>query len=279
MSDRTCPPEWEFGTCRYGRSRLAVRGPLRRLHRPYIAFLGGSEVFGRFVSHPVPDLVEQALGIDCINLAAPNAGIDSFVEDVSLLSVAAGAELAVVQVMGAHTLSNRFYRVHRRRNDRVTAISEQMRQAFPGVEAIDHHFPRHLLRDAAGAAPQTFPVLVEEMRAAWTSRMATLIERLDVPVLLLWMADHDPGTGQEDPDACDPLFVDRAMLDSLAPSVVGVVEVVPGAAARADRSGMVFPTDQALAAARLPSPAMHADAAAALVPVLRGVLAGRAAAP
>ena len=57
----------DYFPCRYGRSRVLFRGPKRPLDGPYVAFLGGTETYGRFIETPFPALVEPALGQACIN--------------------------------------------------------------------------------------------------------------------------------------------------------------------------------------------------------------------
>ena len=79
----------DYSPCRYGTSKLLFRGPQRRLDAPYVAFLGGTDTYGKFLKTPFPALVEQELGIDCINLGIPNAGIDVLAQD-SFLSQGAG---------------------------------------------------------------------------------------------------------------------------------------------------------------------------------------------
>ena len=107
--------------CRYGASKLVCRGPLRRPEKPYFAFLGDGETFGKFVRRPFAGLVELATGQPCVNLGGANTGLDAYLADPDILEIAANSETAVVQAMGPQNLTNRFYRVHPRRNDRFIA--------------------------------------------------------------------------------------------------------------------------------------------------------------
>ena len=92
-----------------------------------MAFLGGSETYGKFIQDPFPDLVERALGMTCVNLGYMNAGVDAFIHEAEVLSLAAAAEITVIQLMGAQNMSNRLYRVHPRRNDRFLTASSMMK--------------------------------------------------------------------------------------------------------------------------------------------------------
>ena len=78
--------------------------------------------------------------------------------------------------MGAQNMSNRFYQVHPRRNDRLTRVSTVMQAIFPEVDFSEFCFTRHLLTRLAEVAPERFPILREELQAAWTARMRTFLE-------------------------------------------------------------------------------------------------------
>ena len=68
-----------------------------------------------------------------------------------------------------------------------------------------------------------------ELKEAWVSRMKSLVSRIGSRVVLLWLADHAPeAKATFTPEAADPLFVDRAMLQAVEPFVSGMVEVVVG---------------------------------------------------
>ena len=121
----------DYFPCRYGASKSLFRGPLRDLSRPYVAMLGGSPTFGKYVDHPYPALVERALGLPVANLGGLNAGPDFYLSDPGLMDVAAGAQLAVVQITGAEAVSNPFYSVHGRRNDRFLAATPALRPLTP----------------------------------------------------------------------------------------------------------------------------------------------------
>lgn len=114
----------DYRPCRYGSSRLLFRGPKKILKKPYIAFVGGSETYGKFVASPFPDLVGSETGVAQVNLGCHNAGLDAFLNDDTALSICKRAELTVLQVFGASDISNRytqyihvemtaFYRHHR----------------------------------------------------------------------------------------------------------------------------------------------------------------------
>jgi len=268
-------PALDYFPCRYGTSRAMFRGPRRRTDGPYFCFLGGTATYGRFVPRPFPGLVEDALGVPCLNLGQPNAGPDAFLRDGGVVDLAAGARAVVVEVTGAQALSNRYYAVHPRRNDRFLKASGLMRKVFPETDFTEFHFTRHLLHALQARSEERFEMLVAELREAWIARMETLIAKLKAPVLLLWFADHAPVSGARPVAGFDdPLFVTRGMLDALRPKVLDVVEAVASPAALTPRThGMVFNELEAAAAAECLGPVAHREAAERIVAHLSDFMA------
>ncbi|WP_101066009.1 DUF6473 family protein [Roseovarius salinarum] len=269
----------DYLPCRYGKSRLLFRGPRRRLDGCYAAFLGGIETYGRFVARPFPALVEEATGVKCVNFGCAQAGPDVFLNDSELIGAAGGARLAVLQLPPATNLSNRFYTVHPRRNDRFVEASDLLQTVFRDVDFTEVHFTGHLLARLQATSPERFRMVRDELETAWVVRMKQLIERIGVPTVLLWMQTRpgpasDPGSGPAEAGAA-PAFVTAEMVETLREKAASVVTVCPSEPARADGTrGMVFGPVEAPIAARLPGPAVHRETAVALAPVV-SELAGR----
>jgi hypothetical protein len=266
----------DYDPVRYGTSRISFRGPKKDLSGRYIAFLGGSETYGKFIPTPFPEHVEAELGLTCLNLGYMNAGIDAFIHEAEVLSMAAHAEITVIQVMGAQNMSNRLYRVHPRRNDRFLAASTMMQAVFREVDFTEYHFTRHMLHDVAAQANDRFAFITGELRTAWSKRMMLLLGMLPGKKILLWFADHPP---PEDPVALpgkDPWFVDRGMIDRLRAHVDGIVEVnVSKGAMRQGIAGKHFAPLELSAARHMFGPQAHDEAAEALVKTLKPMLAKR----
>ncbi|UWQ50046.1 hypothetical protein K3722_01040 [Leisingera caerulea] len=248
--------------CRYGQSRLLVRGPQRSLDAPYVAFLGGTEVYGRFVEFPFVDSLQSRLGVDCINLGSVNAGLDSFAQDESLIGIARDAQISVMQMLGAQNISNPYYRVHPRRNDRFLQAKPALKTLYPEVDFTEFHFNKHLLCTLRDISGQRFEQVREQLQRSWVERMSTLIEALDGRVLLLWLRyqlDADTGFPEE------PVLVDRSMADALRPKVQGILEFrAESAAAAHDIAGMVFGQMELPAARHMIGPKEHLRIAEAL---------------
>ena len=261
----------DYFPCRYGRSKLLFRGPRRDMQDGFVAYLGGIETYGKFVATPFPILVEHATGIKSVNLGCANVGIDAYVMDNSLVDICGKAIATVIQIMGAQNMSNRYYAVHSRRNDRLIRTSSLLQGIYEDVDFAEFNFTGHLLSTLSRRAPQSFQLLAQELKNAWIARMQTLIEKIDGRVILLWLSDHEPQLGNvaKLPSA-DPMFVDRAMIDALAPMVSNVIEVV---ASREDKEQgleeMIFGAMERPAAEELLGPVVHRQVSAALSPILK----------
>ena len=261
----------ELEQCRYDGSKLLLRGPRRNLDGAFVACLGGTETFARFIAEPYPDLLEAALGVTCVNFGWPIAGIDVFRSDPALIDCASRSQVCVLQVPNAINMSNLYYRVHPRRNDRVLEVLSPMRALFPEVDFTQFSFTRHMLTWLRKNSEVEYAYLLKELASVWVVGMIDLIDRIDAPVVLLWLSMRTPEEYTDRPDlAADPGLVSRAMLDALRPDVAGVVEVMIAPEARG-----VEP--EAIEASRSEAQTIltadaHADTARNLVPMLTDLL-------
>jgi hypothetical protein len=264
------PGALDYLPCRYGTSKLLFRGPRRSLQSPYVAFLGGTETYGKFIANPYPDLVEQELGMTCLNLGCVNAGIDVFTSAPQVPDLTEAATLTVIQVMGAHNMSNRFYSVHPRRNDRFVKPSSLLQAIYREVDFAEFNFTKHMLQRLHMLSPGRFETVVEELKEAWLARMRTLIKNTKGKTVLLWFADHTPDEVMDISEERDPWFVTRNMIEELRDIVDDVVEVAASEGAKAQGSeGMIFSEMEAPVVHHLMGPAAHHEAAEQLTRVLK----------
>lgn len=263
-----------YAPCRYGMSRILFRGPRRRLDTPYVAFVGGTETFGKFINSPFPNLIEKEIGRTCVNLGTVNGGVDAFVNDPTIMGVCRDADLTVVQIMGANFMSNRFYSVHPRRNDRFLRASTVLQAIYSEVDFSDVTFTRHLLGKLYALSPERFDIVVSELREAWVARMRNMLGQIGPNAVLLWfarseMSDEKWNEGPN-PLRVDPLFITASMIDLLRPLVKDVVVVKPSEIAlRQGTKGMYFSGMQSQAASEMLSVACHAEASNTLAPRLK----------
>lgn len=258
--------------CRYGQSRLLVRGPERALDKPYVAILGGTEVYGRFVEFPFADSLQTQLGVDCINLGSVNAGLDSFVHDQTLIGIAQEAEICVLQMLSAQNISNPYYRVHPRRNDRFLQAHPALKTLYPEVDFTEFHFNKHLLCTLRDVSRERFSQVREQLQHSWVERMTELIAALDGQVVLLWLRYELDGSGGF---RNEPVLVEQPMVDALRSKVRSVLELQTASAANArDISGMTFGQMELPAARHMIGPNEHLRIAESLAGRLAPMLAG-----
>ncbi|QFT57802.1 hypothetical protein FIU94_03105 [Sulfitobacter sp. THAF37] len=272
--DMLGPGALDYFPCRYARSKLMFRGPARDLTDPYIAFLGGTRTYGRFIETPFPALVEQVLERPCVNFGQPNAGIDTFVHDPFVVGAAQRADAVVLQVMGVQNMSNRFYTVHPRRNDRFVAPSPLLQSIYPEVDFADFHFTGHLLSRLEKVSAERFAVVRRELQRAWVARMKLLLGQIGRKCTLLWFSDRRPSpvdlatVGEA---GFGPFFVTAGMLAEVADRAANLVEAVVSPEALASGTeGMVFAPMEELAARRMLGPMAHAECAKVLAGAFRG---------
>lgn len=257
----------DYFPCRYGHSKLLFRGPRKKMAGDYIAMLGGTETYGKFIEKPFPTLVGEALEMECVNFGCVTAGVDVFANEIPVLEACAEARVTVVQALGAQNMSNRFYAVHPRRNDRFVRASTLLNTIFREVDFTEFNFTKHLLTGLQAISEERFRIVRDELKEAWIARMKLLLSKIEGKTILLWFAERTPeDMSENDGLGQDPTFVDRRMIEEIRPFVTEVVEVVASDAAMAQGTdGMKFSSMERPAAQALMGPAAHAEAAKALI--------------
>jgi len=269
--DRRGAEALDYLNCRYGRSKLQFRGPRRRLKGDYITFVGGTETYGKCVQQPFVDLVQSALDMKCVNFGCMNAGIDAFINDPSVPQAANDARITVVQVMGAQNMSNRYYSVHPRRNDRFVRASKSLDVLYGNLDFSQFNFNGHLLQFLENKSPDRFQAIIQELRDAWVARMIQFLTDIQGPKILLWFANKSI----EDAEVVsgNPLMIPKEMMDLVRPHANEIVEVCVSETAQALNSeGMIFDEMDVAFLDQLMGPAAHHEASEALVPALDSLL-------
>lgn len=262
----------DYFPCSYDGSRLRFRGPRKHMRQEYVACLGGTETYGRFLQTPFPALIEEKTGYETVNLGVVNAGPEAYLNEPCVIDLANRAEAMVLEITGAQNCSNRFYTVHPRRNDRFVHASDLMATVFRDADFTEFHFTGHLLAELKARAPDRYPMLVDELQSAWVARMQNLLAKLKAPVTLLWLGENGPDDDMEATGR--PQFITRAMIDTLREKTADYVEVIydPGPLRT---EGMVFNPLEALAAGELMGIDAHHHAARALIAPLEAYMPQR----
>ena len=256
--------------CSYGVSQLTFRGPQRQTDGRFVLFLGGSDTFGRYVPEPFSHLIEFETGETCVNLGCQAAGPDVYLKDSTIQALCQDASVTVIQVIGATNLTNAYYKVHPRRNDRFIAPTKLLTELYSEVDFTEFSFTGHLISRLRALDEARFELVRCCLQATWKTRMEALISQISGPVLLLWFASR-PATGamhlalhETDPNTdpnSEPLFVTAEMIEGLRGAVSDVIEVVSD---RGEMNGMSFAQLDFLAAYDSLGIAAHRAAAAAL---------------
>ncbi|MCG6902290.1 MAG: DUF6473 family protein [Rhodobacter sp.] len=275
-ADRTL----EYHACRYGSSKILFRGPARRLRGDYISIIGGTETFGKFIRTPYPDLIEAATGMTTVNLGCQRAGIDAFNNAPGLMDICATAQVTVVQIMGASSMSNRFFTVDPRQNDRFLRASRQFKDIYPEIDFSRFDMTSKMLGELVRVGPERLHLVRQELQSAWVARMRSMLGKIEGKKVLLWLADHAPFSKADGGTICrDPLFVDRAMLNAVREHADELVEIVASQSeVEAGRDQMVFCEMDQHAACDMLGPVVHDRVAQTLHPVLTRLI-GRTGLP
>jgi hypothetical protein len=264
----------DYSLCHYGASKLMFRGPRQGLARPYIAAIGGTETYGKFVPSPFPKVLEEIGGRGVVNFGLMNAGPDVFLNAPEVLEIASRAVLTVVQVVGAQNLSNGFYTVHPRRNDRFLRASPRLQNLYQEVDFTEFHFTRHMLQSLFQASPHRFVLVAAELQKTWLQRMALLLQSIKSPTLLLWMGDAAPPPVPLANSPYDKLpLVNTVMINTLRSQARAYLEVVAShdAAAEGVRNMSFGPLERSCAIG-VPGPIAHREVAIAIANALPRLL-------
>ena len=230
--------------------------------RPFIAFVGAAQTFGRFCHRPFPTLVGQTLGIQSLNLGVGGAGPRLF-DTPAFIDWMNRASLVVIQVMAARSEGNVFF-------DNSATGTQRGIRLFDSKEMSFEQFLADL--EAVGDI-ETRDRAIRESRDNYVKRYVSLLRKVAQPKVLLWLSVRRPDEGGD--SSVFPHFVDRAAVDAIAHFADAYVEC-------ASRGGLpqrlwesAKPIDGAHVAdghlmnEYYPSPEMHLEAAALLASACR----------
>lgn len=247
-------------------SALRFRGPLNASGGPSVVCIGSSETFGRFIDAPYATQLNQALGIPVLNLGVVNAGLDVMMNDPAITAAVSDAEAVVMQITSAHNMTNRFYSVHPRRNDRFLAASAMLRTIYPQVDFTEFHFTRHLLSHLRDTSQDRFQIIRTELESSWVARMRRYLNSLAVPVHLLWLSNRAPDTPEDADLAQYPLFVTAKMLEEIRDAASSLTIAAPESFDGINTvQGKFYGPREEAAARLLPGPELHVMATESLL--------------
>ncbi|WP_136685237.1 DUF6473 family protein [Falsirhodobacter xinxiangensis] len=134
-------------------------------------------------------------GCPVLDLGLRHAGPDALLQ--ADLRLAAKAETVVLVLSPLRNLSNAFYLVHPRRNDRFVAPTPLITSLFPEVDFTGIHFTHHLVRTLAATCEERLAEVTADVRRRWREAMGEVAHRLPQAVLL-HLDDPSERLGVED---------------------------------------------------------------------------------
>jgi hypothetical protein len=252
----------------------ALRGPpLADPDVPHGVLLGAAQTFGVLVEDPWPHRLSRDTGLPLRNLAVGGAAPILYLNNTIAIDACNAARVCVVQVMSGRGSDNSYFESRDGKNMLRPRGSDL--PFVPGDTAFRAMF--------ANESRLVTRLVVSEVRLSWTLEMIRLLNAIRVPKIVLWFSKRAPDlpetiTTYEQAAGVFPHFVTRQMIETITPFCDRYVEVVSsrgmphqlknrftGGAATVLLGDAATPrsTDT-----YYPSPEMHEDVHAALLPVL-----------
>ncbi len=217
----------DYQVYKWGQLDQIYRGPQPDLSRPYVACIGAAQTFGRYAKRPFPAILGDKLGMTVANLGTGGAGPGFFLRDPVALEAASGAEVCVVQVMSARSISNRLFKVKPKRNARIMAVSKALEDLFPHVDFDTFTYAHNMLNQISEADPEQFVEVEAELKKAWVARTRSLLQAITTRKVLFWFSERTPDDTTQHREGQMmlkyPQFITQAMIDAVRPDVDEVV--------------------------------------------------------
>jgi LPS sulfotransferase NodH len=238
------------------------RGPPVDLDRPFIAFVGAAQTFGRFSHTPFPSIMGERLGLPVLNLGVGGAGPRHF-NRMEYLEILNKAELVVAQVLSGRSSSCTLFDNSRKGGmDGIVPFASQPM----GVDDFYCHVSREFGQDAVQYA-------VKEMREDYLATFEKLLNAINPPKILLWLSSREPQYTEDYAKVPHGLYsgfpqlVNGQMVEELKLSCEAYVECI----SQAGLPQQLWAGDESMKGAvsrngmvenqYYPSPEMHAEAA------------------
>jgi len=249
------------------------RGPQVDLSRPFIAFVGAAQTFGRFVEAPFPAILSQRLGMPALNLGVGGAGPRHFLAP-RYLALLNKAEAVVLQVLSGRSASNSMFN-----NSAGGGLVGESPLGSAPMRAEEF-----LARAAQNSSRSEFAALIEEMRADYVASYLSLFDAVTAPKILLWLSKRKPAYEEDYENLPQgvlgefPHLVNERVVAEIAARCEAYVECVSSEGLPQKLWRSSHPIDGAALRGEMlvnryyPSPQMHAEAADLLEAPCRALL-------
>jgi hypothetical protein len=261
---------------------LWLRGPApERLEKGrYIACIGGAQTFGCYCDNPFPRLLQQTLNVPVVNYGTGGAGPSFFLHQDKIFAPLDDAACVIVQVMSGRSESNSVFDTGGLAYITLRSDGRRMgaRAAYQNLLMKKMIFGRKSLKR-----------IIAETRGNWVDNYRLLIRRIEAPVVLFWFAMREPDYREsyihvstllggfphlvnremleavkKEADEYVHCVTDRGMPQRLISRFTGKPAKVDPGRSRKDLKGRLWTHNS-----YYPSPEMHEEAAALLIPACR----------
>ncbi len=275
-----------------------IRGPIPDLDAGnQITFIGAAQSFGCYFEKCFANLVGQELDRPVLNLGFGGAGPGFFIDNPELIETANKGALTVVQIMSGRVQPNMFMegkglaRVKMRRKDMNVHPHVAWADIAEGFYAW-RRLPAPFKPAVRFAARAPLALALAQSRKGYVAAYQEMLRQITTPTILLWISQRTPEYPRkpiptEDLMGDYPQLVSRDWITPIEGHANSYVEVVSSRGmpiTLRDKKGDPITIDMGLDSALYegvkiskdkyyPSEEMHADAADALIPVARKILA------
>lgn len=172
--------------CAPNQAGVAIRSvPPRRLSEPVGQRHRALLLIGdRGPERVTPRLARRVLDRLLVPVAQVE-GVDYHLGDSTLAETAATATAFALLLPPLGNLSNAYYTVHPRRNDRFVRARPALKSLFPEVDFAQFAFTGHVLRALAVTCPERFAMVRHEVATTWELRVQLLLQRLPTRGVLI----------------------------------------------------------------------------------------------
>ncbi len=213
---------FDYSLWRLPGSSVDLRGPCSvDLASAYFVALGAAQTFGRFVPKPYVSLLEDHLAIPGVNLGISGAGPSFFLRNNDFLEVLNNAKFVIIQVMSGRSVENSEFELGANQG-----VLRQRKGAGNFVFA-ESAYQKLLIE----ADIETLIRVRTETRSRYINEMISLLQMIKRPKTLLWFSTRSPEYSENLLEiggylGCFPHFVNRSVVDQIAPFADSYVEVV-----------------------------------------------------
>lgn len=254
-----------------------ARGPQPTPGRRSLGIIGAGQSLGVLVREPYADMIREGYDIDILNLSVGGSAPRLYLNNPIAFELLNKTSACIVQVLSARSTTCSYFQTRDGKN--MMRPRGSTLPFVPGDTAWDAMFRNE--------PPQVSALVVKELQRNWVEEMKAVIRSISVPTVLLWFSKRAPGPTRPLKDyraasGVYPQFVTQEMVDAVAEHCDHYVEAT-GARGMPNvltnrftgEPATVFLGDSKQPKGEdnyYPSPEMHQDAFAALVPTLELLL-------